>query len=48
MISTPICDFARDYAERNPARFHMPGHKGTPFLGCEPLDITEVHGADAL
>lgn len=26
----------------------MPGHKGAPLLGCEPWDITEVAGADAL
>ena len=26
----------------------MPGHKGVGPLGCEHLDITEVHGADAL
>ena len=48
MISTPIWDFARDYAERNPARFHMPGHKGKAFLGCEDRDLTEIEGADDL
>ena len=26
----------------------MPGHKGTEFLGCEALDITEIAGADVL
>ncbi len=26
----------------------MPGHKGIGPLGCEPLDITEVSGADSL
>ena len=26
----------------------MPGHKGVPFLGCEPYDITEIAGADVL
>ncbi len=26
----------------------MPGHKGTGFLGCEKMDITEVFGADSL
>jgi len=26
----------------------MPGHKGEAFLGMEPLDITEIHGADSL
>ena len=29
-------------------RFHMPGHKGAGFLGCEGFDITEVNGADEL
>jgi arginine/lysine/ornithine decarboxylase len=26
----------------------MPGHKGQAFLGIEPLDITEIDGADSL
>ena len=26
----------------------MPGHKGKPFLGAEPWDITEIDGADVL
>ena len=26
----------------------MPGHKGIPFLGPEPLDLTEMTGADDL
>ena len=26
----------------------MPGHKGNFLLGCEALDITEIHGADVL
>lgn len=26
----------------------MPGHKGLPVLGMEPLDITEIAGADSL
>ena len=47
-MDTPIYDFLRRYNGADMARFHMPGHKGKPFLGCEPLDITEVHGADAL
>ena len=25
---TPLCDVLKHYAARNPARFHMPGHKG--------------------
>lgn len=47
-MDTPICDFARDYAAKGAARLHMPGHKGTTFLGCEALDITEIPGADVL
>ena len=47
-VGTPIRDFVRRYAADSPARFHMPGHKGRPVLGCEALDITEIDGADAL
>ena len=47
-MTTPIADFVRSYAARGGARFHMPGHKGASFLGCEALDITEVTGADVL
>lgn len=47
-METPICDFVRDYANHGISRLHMPGHKGQPFLGCEPLDITEINGADEL
>jgi len=47
-MDTPIYDFLRKYNADGITRFHMPGHKGRPFLGCEPLDITEVYGADAL
>ena len=47
-MTTPIADFVRNYAGRDISRFHMPGHKGKPFLGCEPFDITEVYGADSL
>ena len=48
MISTPIRDFAREYAASGAVRAHMPGHKGAPILGCEPWDLTEVDGADEL
>lgn len=48
MISTPIYDFVKKYAEENNTRFHMPGHKGMELLGCERYDITEIHGADSL
>ncbi|MBO5416608.1 MAG: PLP-dependent transferase [Clostridia bacterium] len=47
-MNTPIYDFVRSYAESDISRLHMPGHKGVPFLGCEPLDITEIAGADEL
>ena len=47
-MNTPVCDFVRQYAAGNPVRLHMPGHKGKPLLGPEPLDITEIPGADAL
>ncbi len=47
-MNTPIADFVKEYAEKNTARFHMPGHKGKSFLGVEKYDITEVDGADVL
>lgn len=47
-MTTPIVDFVKNYADENYARFHMPGHKGQSFLGCEELDITEISGADVL
>lgn len=47
-MQTPIYDFVQNYIQSDDARFHMPGHKGVPFLGCEPGDITEIEGADVL
>ena len=47
-MNTPVADFVQRYAKAGTARLHMPGHKGHCFLGCEPWDITEIHGADAL
>ena len=47
-MTTPIADFVRAYAASGTARLHMPGHKGVSFLGCEALDLTEIHGADSL
>lgn len=46
-MTSPISDFVSAYAERDPLRLHMPGHKG---LGgeMERLDITEIRGADVL
>ena len=47
-MNTPIVDFVKEYANKNTARFHMPGHKGKGFLGVEKYDITEIDGADVL
>ena len=47
-MNTPVADFVRHYGEGDTARLHMPGHKGKAFLGCEPWDLTEIPGADAL
>ncbi|MEA4822789.1 MAG: PLP-dependent transferase [Clostridiaceae bacterium] len=48
MMPTPIWNYVRLYKESQALRFHMPGHKGIPFLGAEPFDITEIVGADSL
>ena len=50
---TPLCDVLRNYAARNPARFHMPGHKGGPLplpelSGAAWLDVTEIPGTGNL
>ncbi len=47
-MDTPICDFVRNYIDRQSLRLHMPGHKGTAVLGFEKFDITEITGADCL
>lgn len=47
-METPVYDFVQEYIQKKGARLHMPGHKGQVFLGCEPLDITEIAGADVL
>lgn len=47
-MRTPIVDFVQEYVNSNTTRFHMPGHKGHVFFGCEPYDITEIEGADVL
>ena len=47
-MNTPICDFAQAYAQSDPLRLHVPGHKGMEYLGLEKLDITEIDGADSL
>ena len=46
-MNTPICDFAKKYAQSGTSRLHMPGHKGKGRL-CEHLDLTEIAGADEL
>lgn len=43
-MRTPVCDFIRDYIQKDVTRLHMPGHKGV----AAPGDITEVTGADVL
>ena len=48
MMTTPICDFLKEYASKDILRLHMPGHKGLGPLGVEQYDITEVSGADSL
>ena len=47
-MRTPICDFVEKYSQSGVLRLHMPGHKGSLFLGIEDRDITEVDGADVL
>lgn len=47
-MNTPICEFVRNYCEKETLRLHMPGHKGQAVLGMEPYDITEIDGADSL
>lgn len=47
-METPVYNFVTDYMSSGMSRFHMPGHKGQSFLGCECRDITEIEGADVL
>ncbi|MGN0594311.1 MAG: aminotransferase class I/II-fold pyridoxal phosphate-dependent enzyme [Hominimerdicola sp.] len=47
-MTAPINEFVKKYAQNKTIRFHMPGHKGRIFHGLEPLDITEISGADYL
>ena len=39
-MPTPLYDALKEYAQKNPARFHMPGHKG------KPLPVPELAGLD--
>ena len=48
IMTTPIVDFVKKYADDDYMRLHMPGHKGDGFLGIEKFDITEIEGADVL
>ena len=46
-MPTPLYDAVRGYADREPIRFHMPGHKGRPFQPADlkwlaPIDVTEL------
>ena len=48
-MPTPLYDVLRAYADREPARFHMPGHKGRSLPLAElkwlaPIDVTELPG----
>lgn len=45
-MNTPICDFVKEYTEKDTVRLHMPGHKGKGSL--QAGDITEIRGADVL
>lgn len=54
---TPLFDALMHYTERQPVRYHIPGHKGgvffhpagrTYFETMLPLDVTEVTGLDDL
>lgn len=43
-METPLLDALKDYAQKGPARFHMPGHKGHAPEGLDifSLDVTEL------
>ncbi|MBQ3068206.1 MAG: aminotransferase class I/II-fold pyridoxal phosphate-dependent enzyme [Oscillospiraceae bacterium] len=49
-----LLDAIEKYLKQNPARFHMPGHKGTNIFGkcnftpLEQYDLTEIKGLDNL
>lgn len=52
-MPTPLYDALRQYAGREPLRFHMPGHKGLPFQPADlkwlaPIDLTELPGTGNL
>ena len=44
---TPLYNVLHEYAQKEPARFHMPGHKGRflpipELMGAAALDVTEI------
>ena len=46
-MPTPLYDALREYAGKNPGRFHMPGHKGKflpapELMGLASIDVTEL------
>ena len=46
-MPTPLYDALREYAQKDPARFHMPGHKGKflpapELMGLASIDVTEL------
>lgn len=46
-MPTPLYDALREYARKDPARFHMPGHKGKflpvpELMGLATIDLTEL------
>ncbi len=52
-MPTPLYDAIRSYADREPLRFHMPGHKGVSLPLAElkwlaPIDVTELPGTGNL
>ena len=52
-MPTPLVDALRSYADREPFRFHMPGHKGRSLPLAElkwlaPVDVTELSGTGNL
>lgn len=51
-ICSSLADVLDAYAKSQPARFHMPGHKGqlcSPTLSpIAPFDVTEIDGTDDL
>lgn len=52
MMTTPIADFVRQYAQSGATRLHMPGHKGlspdSDLRAAYLHDLTEIEGADSL